>query len=217
MSTDRIQRVLPLSGALFAGVLAAGLALTSGEPGDGASRAATFAYWHGHHGLQLITCLLLIPFAVLFLLVFVAELRRVLRSGEAGEAIYSPIVLGGGFVAAAGLAVTGSLGAAVATAAHHNDQSATYALAQLQSYDWVPWMAGFAVMLLGCGVGGLRTRALPKWVAVAAVVLGVAFLTPVGFFGLFLLPAWMLLMSIVLYRRQRPSVGRVVAEPVHAS
>jgi hypothetical protein len=78
-------------------------------------------------------------------------------------------------------------------------------------------MVGFAVMLLGSGVGGLRTRALPKWLAVAAVVLGVAFLTPVGYFGLFLLPVWMLSTSIVLYRRQRPSVGRVVAEPAHAS
>src|SRR4029078_8537420 len=53
--------------------------------------------------------------------------------------------------------------------------------------------------------------------AVAAVVLGVAFLTPVGYFGLFLLPVWMLSTSIVLYRRQRPSVGRVVAAPAHAS
>jgi hypothetical protein len=205
MPTDRLQRLLPLSGVLFAVTIAFGLALSSGEPDNGASSAKIYDYWHHHHGVQMISNLLLIPFAVLFLLVFVSELRRALRSGEAGEATYSPIALGGGFLAAAGLAVTGTLGAAVATAAHHGQRDATYTLAQLQSYDWIPWMVGFAVLLLASGVGGLRTNALPKPVSIPAVVLGVACLTPVGYFALFLLPFWMFVASIALFRRNRPS------------
>ncbi len=109
-TTDRLQRLLPLSGVLFSAVLAVGLALTAGEPDNGGSKAEIYAYWHTHHGLQLISSLILIPLAMLFLLAFTAELRRALRSGEAGEAVYSPIALAGGITAAVGLGVTGSLG-----------------------------------------------------------------------------------------------------------
>jgi hypothetical protein len=204
-TTDRLRRLLPLSGVLFSAVLAVGLGLTAGEPDNSASKADIYAYWHSHHGVQLISSLILIPFAMLFLLAFAAELRRALRSGEAGEALYSPIALAGGIAAAVGLGVTGSLGAAVATAANHHEVDATYTLAQLQSYDWVPWMAGFGVLLLASGIGGLRTRALPRPVAIAGLVLGFACLTPVGFFALFALPVWILITSLALYRAQNPS------------
>lgn len=217
MGTDRIQRFLPLSGALFAAVLAAGLWLTAGEPDNSASAEKTYVYWHAHHGLQLLGSLVLIPFGVLFLLVFAAELRRALRSGEAGEATYSPIALGGGILAAAGLGVTGSLGAAVATAANHHNQSATYTLAQLQSYDWVPWMIGFAVLLLACGVGGLRTNAFPKPVSISAIVLGVLCITPIGFFALFLVPVWAFCTSLALFRGQRSSRPRVREAAIQAA
>lgn len=204
-TTDRLRRLLPLSGVLFAAVLATGLALTSGEPDNSATKTDIYAYWHSHHGVQLISSLILIPFGMLFLLAFTAELRRALRSGEAGEAFYSPIALAGGITAAVGLGVTGSLCAAVATAAHHGEVDATYTLAQLQSYDWVPWMAGFGVLLLASGVGGLRTRALPRSIAIAGLVLGLACLTPVGFFALFALPLWILATSVALYRAQGPA------------
>jgi hypothetical protein len=216
MTTDPLQRLLPLSGVVFSGILATGLVLTSGEPDDSASRADTYAYWHSHHGLQLVSSLILIPLGVLFLIAFAAELRRALRSGEAGEAVYSPIALAGGIAAAVGLGVTGTLGAAVATAAHHGDVGATYTLAQLHSYDWVPWMAGFGVLLLASGIGGLRTRALPRPLAIVGVVLGLACLTPAGFFALFAIPVWMLVASVALYRAQRPGRQRAHRPAVQA-
>ena len=215
MPPSRFQRLVPLSGALFSLVMICGLVLTSGEPDNNATRDQIFSYWHDHHGLQLVSNLLLIPFGSVFLLLFTAELQRVLRSSEADEAIYSPLALAGGILVAAGLGVTGSLGAAVATAAHHHDESATYTLAQLQSYDWVPWMVGFGVLLLASGVGGLRTRALPKPLTVPALVLGIACLTPLGFFALFAIPVWTAAAGVVLYRTQRdaarPRLGRAAA------
>jgi dipeptidyl aminopeptidase/acylaminoacyl peptidase len=208
MPTDRIQRLLPLSGVLFTLVLVAGLALTSGEPDAGSARGEIFSYWHSHHGVQLISNLLLIPFGVVFLLGFTAALRRAIRSGEAGEAVYSPLVLAGGVTAAAGLLVTGMLGAAVASSAHNGARDATYTLAQLQSYDWVMWMVGFAVLLLAGGIGGLRTRALPKPLALGAACLGVLFLTPVGYFALFVFPVWPFATGIALYRAERRASHR---------
>jgi hypothetical protein len=57
--------------------------------------------------------------------------------------------------------------------------------------------------MVAAGLGGLRTSALPKPLAWAAVVLGVAFFTPLGFFAFFILPPWMISTGVVLYRRQR--------------
>ena len=166
--------------------------------------------------MQLVSNLLLIPFGVVFLLGFTAALRRAIRSGEAGEAIYSPLVLAGGVTAAAGLLVTGMLGAAVASSAHNDARDATYTLAQLQSYDWLVWMVGFAVLLLAGGIGGLRTRALPRPLSVAAMVLGVLFLTPVGYFALFVFPVWPLATGIALYRAERRASRRRPATPAAA-
>lgn len=208
MSTDRIQRTLPLFGVLFTVAIAAGLVLTSGEPDAGGTRAEIFSYWHSHRDVQLVSNLLLIPFGVVFLLGFTAALRRATRSGEAGEAVYSPLILAGGVTASVGLLVTGTLGAAVTSAAHRNARDTTYTLAQLQSYDWVTWMVGFAVLLLASGVGGLRTRALPKPLALAATCLGVLFLTPAGYFALFAFPLWALATGIALYRAEQRTSRR---------
>jgi hypothetical protein len=206
VSTDRIQRLLPLFGVLFTLVLVAGLVLTSAEPDAGATPERIFAYWHSHHGMQLVSNLLLIPFGVVFLLGFTTALRAAIRSGEAGEGVYSSLVLAGGVTAAIGLLVTGTLGAAVTSAAHNGSRDATYTLAQLQSYDWVPWMVGFAVLLLAGGAGGLRTRSLPKPLAIAAVSLGGLFLTPVGYFALFVFPAWTMVTGLTLYCAARRGV-----------
>ena len=205
MSTDRLLRLLPLSGVLFAVVMTAGLTLTSGEPDNGAPKQHIYEYWQSHYGRQLVSSLLLIPLAIVFLLTFAAEVRRVIRSEEVDATVFSQLTLAGGILAGGGLGVTGSLGAAVATAAHHHNGDATYTLVQLQSYDWVPWMVGFAVLLLASGIGGLRSAALPKPLAILAVVLGIASLTPAGYFALFAFPLWTVATSLVLFIRHRPS------------
>jgi hypothetical protein len=214
MHTSRLQRILPLSGVLFTLIMVTALVLTRGEADSSGPVDKIFAYWHGHYGAQMISALVLAPLAALLLVIFAAELRRTIRSGEAGEAIYSPIILAGGVMTAVGLGVTGAFDAAVTSAAHHNSHAAVYTLAQLQSYDWVPWILGFATMMLAVGVGGLRTATLPKSLSWPALVLGIAFLTPLGFFGLFVLPVWTLAAGVVLYRRNtRTRAAGIVPAP----
>ena len=45
-------------------------------------------------------------------------------------------------------------------------------------------------MMLGAGIGGLRTVALPKAISWIAIVLGVGFFTPVGPADFLVLPFW---------------------------
>ena len=50
MHTNRLQRILPLSGVLFTLIMVTALVLTRGEADSGASSEKIFAYWHGHYG-----------------------------------------------------------------------------------------------------------------------------------------------------------------------
>jgi hypothetical protein len=201
MQRDRIQRLLPLTGVFFAAVMLSALYLTRGEADAGASPQAIFDYWHDHHGVQLVAALVLAPYGAALLVLFATALRGTIRAHETEAALCSPIVLAGGIIAAVGLTFTGVLDAAVATSADHGARDAVYTLAQLQSYDWVPWVVGFGVMLLATGIGGLRTLTLPRPLSWSAVVLGVLFLTPAGFLAAFALPVWTIATGIVLYRR----------------
>jgi hypothetical protein len=62
---------------------------------------------------------------------------------------------------------------------------------------------GTSAFLLGAGVGTLRTGALPNWLAWAAIVIGVLAVTPVGFFAFLALGIWTLIVSVMLFMRER--------------
>jgi len=211
MQTDRIHRLLPLTGVIFAAVMLAALYLTRGEADAGDSPRVIFDYWHDHRGVQLVAGLVLAPYGAALVLLFAAALRNTIRAHETEEALYSAVVLAGGVIAAVGLILTGVLDAAVAASADRGARDTVYTLAQLQSYDWVPWVVGFGVMLLAAGIGGVRAIALPRLLSWSAIVLGVLFLSPAGFFAAFALPFWTTTTGIVLYRRNSGAASASMA------
>jgi hypothetical protein len=205
---ERRQRFLPIAGILFGVLLALALWLTSKEPSDTATAKQVFAYWSAHGGGKMWLSILGLELAAVLLVTFGAALRAAIRSGEGATSTYSPLVFGGAILAAMGFATTSILPAAAGRAAadkaaQPGAQTAVYAIEQLRSWDWLLWTPGLTVMMVAAGLGGLRTRALPKPLSWTAVVLGVAFFTPLGFFAFFILPPWMIATGIVLYRRQR--------------
>jgi hypothetical protein len=213
---ERPQRFLPISGILFGILLALALWLTSKEPGDTASAKQVFAYWSDHGGGKMWLSILGLELAAVLLLTFGAALRAAIRSGEGATATYSSLVFGGAILAAMGFATTTILPAAAGRAAadkaaEPGAQTAVFAIEQLRSWDWLMWTPGLTVMMVAAGLGGLRTRALPKPLSWTAVVLGVAFFTPLGFFAFFILPPWMIATGVVLYRRQRVAAAGVPA------
>jgi hypothetical protein len=205
---ERPQRFLPIAGILFGILLALALWLTSKEPSDTASAKQVFAYWSDHGGGKMWLSILGLELAAVLLVSFGAAVRAAIRSAEGPTATYSSLVFGGAILAAMGFAVTSILPAAAGRAAadkaaEPGAQTAVYAIEQLRSWDWLMWTPGLTVMMVAAGLGGLRTRALPMTLSWAAVVLGVAFFTPLGFFAFFILPPWMIATGVVLYRRQR--------------
>ena len=201
MQTHRFQLFLPAAGVIFALLLIAGLAIGGEPPSETATPEKVMSYWTDNHDASMARALIAPLMAALFVF-FGAAVRSALRSGEAEEASYSAVAFGGTILAAGGFALDGVLAAATASSADEGQSAATYTLNQLFVADYVPVAAGLAVMLIAAGFGGLRTLALPTWLAVAAAVIGLAFLTPLGFFGYLLLPLWTIATSVVLYRRR---------------
>ena len=203
MTTDRFNRLLPLAGIVAGLAIIAGLILSGGEPGDDAAAAKIVTYYADHKTAIVISalCAQIAAVAVLF---FAAGLRTSLRSRETGEASYSTLAVAGATVTAIGLSVFGWTSLAAVKAVDNGSQdSVVETIHLIGSYAWMPWAVGAATMLIGAGLGGLRTVALPRVLAWVTVALGVIALTPGGPITFALLPLWLIGTGIVLARADR--------------
>ena len=94
------------------------------------------------------------------------------------------------------------LNMATLSAVNDDDAAAVETMAHLSSLSWLPWLVGSAVLFLAVGIGGLRTAALPRWLAIATLVLAVLALSgPGGIVVYFISPVWLVVTGVVLYAR----------------
>jgi hypothetical protein len=214
MTTDRFNRLLPLAGIVAGLAIIAGLVLSGAEPADDAASAKIVAYYTDHKAAIQISALCA-QVAAVALLFFAAGLRTSLRSRETGEASYSTLALAGAVVTALGLSFFGWTSLAAVKAVENGSQpSVVETIHLIGSYAWMPWAVGAATMLIGAGLGGLRTVALPRVLSWVTVALGVIALTPGGPITFALLPLWLIGTGLVLARADRapvPSTARASA------
>lgn len=79
------------------------------------------------------------------------------------------------------------------------DESAIRAVATVADAGFLPLMAAMIAAYAGTGLAGLRTGALPRWLSIASIVVGVmAPLGPLGFVGMLLLPLWILATALTV-------------------
>jgi hypothetical protein len=205
-TSSRIDRLTPLSGIAFVALMVGVISFEGQELDSDAAPADVLAYWSDRADTRLLVAFLSIA-ALLFLLVFAASLRGALRSREPAEASASVVTFAGAVVAASGLSLSACLTLAASRAGDAEAADAVVPLDHLVQSAWLPITAGFAVMVLAAGVGGLRSGTLPKAVCWAAMILGIAFLTPAGIVAFLLLPLWILAVSVVLFRAQSRQAG----------
>jgi hypothetical protein len=199
MRLSLFEKALPWTGAL-AGLLWAAHMFLSSTPDDPADAGAVAVV--GGASAQNHAAGFALLFGALMLVFFASAARAVLRSGEAGESTYSSVAHGGLLVAAAGLGWLGVLQIALTGAAVDHDAASTAALGRLAFVGWLPALAGLVAAFWGLGLGGLRTAALPRWFAVATVVLGLlGVLGPAAMAVYLLLPLWLVAASAVTARR----------------
>lgn len=209
MTVSRFDKILPWTGGA-AGLLWALHMIVSKTP-DHPARAGAVALVEHAAGRDYVAGFALLV-AALMLLFFAAQARKTLRSGEAGESTYSSVAHGGLVLAAAGFGVLGIIEIALVNTAKAHDGPATDAIGQLAMIGWLPALVGFVAAFWGLGLGGLRTATLPKWFALATVVLGViGVLGPLAFVVYLLLPVWLVAASIVTARRTKAPSDRTFA------
>jgi len=124
------------------------------------------------------------------LLFFGAALRNALR--VSAESWLADVTLLGFVALAATLGSWIVTDVAMWKAVDYGDESAIRTIAVISDAGFLPLMASMIAVYLGTGLAGLLTGALPRWLAIASIAIGIlAPLGPLGFVGATLLPIWL--------------------------
>lgn len=199
MASDRFVRRTGIFGVLFVAFLVAGavLAASTGSSGDTVEEVTSF-YEDDTNDVLYGIAALLIELAVVCLVPFAAGVQALLRRAEGDVGGWATVAFGGGLLMAGLLAVLGTIVVAVPSAeAFLDDYAVNKDVAQ--SFEVAAWWgstyasAAASVFIGATAIGALATRALPKWLAVAGLVVAV-----IGLFGLFLWGAQMILQVLWL-------------------
>jgi hypothetical protein len=201
MESRGLQRFAPLTGVVFVALIVLAIIIGGETPDNDDSRQAIVDFWSENDDAQ-IWSNIIGAWATVFFLWFAASLRSALRRGEEGPARLSTLSFGGAVVAAVGLLSALSLNFAVADSVGDVPASVTQTLTVLSNGFFFPIAAGYALFFLAVGLLALRTGMLPVWLGWVTVALGIVCLTPVGFFALLLGLVWILIVSVLLYRRE---------------
>lgn len=193
--------LVPLTGVLFV-VLTVVSFIVGGEPPDADDRIGEIVeYWVDNDAANMIGAGIE-SLAAVSLLFFAASLRRALRRDEDGAGVLSVAAMGGGIVAAAGIGVDASIRFAAADLADEIDPVAIQTLNAMWADFFFPMVIGIATLILATGLSALRTRVIPVWLAWIGFLLVVVFFTPAGFFAFLASALWILVVSILLWRRE---------------
>lgn len=198
----RYPRFAPLTGIVFVVLLVIGFIPVGGETpelDDSASKITSF--YADHQGSQ-IAAVILVALAALFLALFAVTLREYLRGFDGGD-FWPTVALVGGAVAVTGLLVAAGMHFALIDGGDEKiSPDAMVAINALDNDNFLAFAPPLGIMLLGVAGATLRAGAgLPKWMAWVALVLFVVYFTPAGFAAFGLTGIWIIIASIMMFRR----------------
>ena len=172
----------PLTGILFVVLVIVAFAVGGETPDvDDSARKVVDFYVDNDSQQQIAAGLLAL--GCVALLFFLGSLRTALRAAAGDEGGLSTVVLVGGVMIAVGVSIFAGIGFTLGDAADDLPASATMALNALNSDLFFPVAVGTAVFNLGLALAVLRHGGLPRPLAWLALVVGIAGLTPAGFFA----------------------------------
>ena len=179
MSTKLIG---PLTGVLFV-VLAIVAFLVGGETPatDDAPREIVDFYLDNDDSQALAAAFLAL--GCVALIFFLGTLRRVLRAAAGDEGGLSTVAFVGGVVIAVGASIFAGISFTLGDAADELPPAAILTLNALNSDMFFTVAVGTAVFNLALGLAILRHGGLPRPLGWVALVIGIAGVTPLGFFA----------------------------------
>jgi hypothetical protein len=216
-SDQRGARFAPLAGVVAVILWLIGVVViesAAGTPDEDAGPQEFARYFNDDSGPILGGAFLFMIGSAVFLW-FLGSLRARVAALEGGVGRVASIVFAAGVVTA-----TMSLGfmapeAAGAFASQEIeggiDPAAAQALGVLGDGFFIGAEAAVAVFFLAAWIAGLRTRAIPVWLAWASLVLGIAAFVPWVGWAVFIwgLPLWVLIASIWMFMRPVEPVTRM--------
>jgi hypothetical protein len=178
--------------------------LSGKNPGENASGTSVVSYYNTHQG-QGWAQLYVIALGLALLVLFVSQLRRVLRGAEDKGGPLPSVVYAAGILFAGGLIASGGVDHMALLLAAHNHQAAiAQNLNFVSANNELPLIFGMALLTLATGVAILTRSALPKWLGWVSIVIGVVCVAgPIGFFGVLAGGVWLPVLGFVIGARAK--------------
>jgi len=205
-SPSALQRWSLLGGAVYVVLFFVGTILAFGDqPDTSADPAKVRAYWSvASHRDKVNYGWLLAGLGVLFFIWFVAALRQRIRDADTG--FLSSVVLLGGAVYATTTMAAFSINAALKSMSDDTFQHTVYP-ELIHAADDVSYVVhaggaiGIASVIVATSVALMRLGRLGRGLGITSIVAGVISLGAIAFFPAFIIAAWILVTSIVLFVR----------------
>jgi hypothetical protein len=141
------------------------------------------------------------------LIFFLGTLRRSLRAAAGDDGGLSTVVLLGGVVIAVGASIFAGIGFTLGDAADELPPSAILTLNALNSDLFFTVAVGTAVFNLALALAVLRHGGLPRPLGWVALVIGIAGLTPLGFFAFLATGIVIVWASVALLMKPETGAG----------
>ena len=195
------SRWAPLTGLVSAvlGVAGGAIEVITNPPGADASGKEVIAFYSAQGGTQQLAGALL-ALAFVFFLFFAGSLLSYLRQTPDLEAL-STIAVAGAAVETAGQTIGAGYVWTLAQGAGHLESSAAQALNSLSNNAVATNTAGMIVFGIAAGLAILRSRRVPSWLGWLAIAMAVLVVTPVEAVSFLALVVWMVVLSILIWRR----------------
>jgi hypothetical protein len=196
----------PLTGILFV-VLFIVAVLIGGETPDTDDAPAKIVDFYLDNDTEQSLASAVLALGCVALVFFLGTLRRALRAVAGDEGGLSTVVLLGGLVIAVGASIFAGIGFTLGDAADDLPPSAILTLNALNSDMFFTVAVGTAVFNLALALAVLRHGGLPRPLGWLALVLGIAGLTPLGFFAFVATGIVIVWASVALAMRADTATG----------
>ena len=212
------ERWAPLAGVLAVVCSLVGVLHVLNQPQTKDSNAKIAAYFADHaHRVQGAVTFFVYLAGIVFLLVFLGALRERLVAAEGQPGRLSALAFGAGIAAiplwGISMLLANAMSFTVGESSAFTVDPNTYRLLGVVSYfTWVIALFVSSVVVWATSAVALRTGVLPRWYAVAGIVVGA-----VQLFGLFFFPfvawwLWIIVTSVLLVTR-REHAPAAIAQP----
>ncbi len=193
------SRLVPLAGLATVALVVVAF-IVSGETPNGDDPVLKIVSFYRDHDTDQVVSAGFLLWGMAAFLLFSSGLWRFLRDAEAERRGASSLMLVGAALAAAGATLFAGLAFTLGDFADDLSPQAIQTLNALNQDLFAPLTLGVFAFSIGAGASAIATGALPRWLGWVAMVVGVAALTPAGFFAFLALGLWILIASALIFR-----------------